>query len=60
MRDKHLIPILQWSVRALYLLLRHIAQTRPGVVPAEMLEEGTEHYERIRRQPDADHELELK
>ncbi len=60
MRDKHLIPLLQWCVRALYLCLRHIAQTKPGVVPTDMLEEGLEHYEVCRRNPYGNQDLEIK
>lgn len=60
MRDKHLIPLLQWCVRALYLCLRHIAQTTDGVVPPEMLEEGREHYEQVRGNVYADQDLDIK
>jgi hypothetical protein len=44
----------------MYLLLRHIAQTKPGVVDPVMLDEGFEHYERVRKLPFANSELDLK
>jgi len=53
-RDKHLIPLLCWLVRAVLLLLKHIAQTRKGVVPPGFIAEGNGHYEQVRWMPDGD------
>ena len=59
MRDKHLIPMFQWIIRCLYLLLRHLAQTKPGAVDPQMLEDGLYFYEHVRSNVYADQDLEI-